>query len=370
MAQKKPDTKSPEKTQALVKDDPLQTLTKETVHRYINQMATETEVGQFLHLCSTWSLDPFKREIYLIKYSVKDPATIVMGYEVFLKRAERTGKISGWKHWTEGEPKSKGFKALIEIHRKDWEFPFRHEVYWDEYAQYRASGELNKFWNSKPRTMLLKVADAQGFRLCFPDDLGGMPYTAEEMPKTEEILEAEIVEERPSNEPKEEKSKASDNIPLEKAEEYIETRKEEWAEEKKKPKPKPKPEPKKEEEPVKQGPEVEPTNGQEPEAEDLGGESEEEEEEEELTLTPEDQQPTEMATEDQKKDILSKMKLLVDEYKRDEEDLKKKMAGHLKKAYGTAIRPQEIPGGCDYKEAKNLIVSLDMTINSMKGEKL
>jgi len=347
MAQKKPDTKSPEKkTQALVKDDPLKTLTKEAVHRYINQMATETEVGQFLHLCSTWSLDPFKREIYLIKYSVKDPATIVMGYEVFLKRAERTGKISGWKHWTVGEPKGKDFKACIEIHRKDWEFPFTHEVYWDEYAQKKADGSLNKFWNSKPRTMLLKVVDAQGFRLCFPDDLGGMPYTAEEMPRTEEILEAEIVEE-PTPKPEPE-------LPKE--------------EKKEEPKPKPKPEPKKEEEPVKQEPEVEPTNGQEPEAEDLGGEGEEEEEQ--MTLGPEEQQQEEMVTEDQKKDILDKMRLLVDEYKRDEEDLRKKMAGHLKKAYGTAIHPDKIPGDCNYKEAKNLIVSLDMTIDSVKGEKL
>jgi len=339
MAQKKPDTKSPEKTQALVKDDPLKSLTKETVHRYINQMATETEIGQFLHLCSTWSLDPFKREIYLIKYSQKDPATIVMGYEVFLKRAERTGKITGWKHWTEGKPKTADFKACIKIHRKDWTEPFEHEVWWDEYAQYKADGRtLNKFWNSKPRTMLLKVVDTQGFRLCFPDDLGGMPYTAEEMPRTEEILEAEIVEE-PTPQPKPEPPK-----------------------EEKKEEPKPKPEPKKEEKPVEPEPE--------PEAEDLGGESEEEEPEEELTLTPEDQQPIEMATEDQKKDILDKMKILVDEYNRDEDDLRKSMVKHLNKAYKTVMRPQEVPDGCDYREAKNLIVSLDMTIDDLKGKKL
>ena len=37
-------------------------------------------------------------------------------------------------------------------------------------------------WSEKPRTMLKKVCIAQAFRLCFPVELGGMPYTADELP--------------------------------------------------------------------------------------------------------------------------------------------------------------------------------------------
>ena len=37
-------------------------------------------------------------------------------------------------------------------------------------------------WGSKPRTMIKKVAIAQGFRLAFPVELGGIPYTADELP--------------------------------------------------------------------------------------------------------------------------------------------------------------------------------------------
>ena len=37
-------------------------------------------------------------------------------------------------------------------------------------------------WASKPYTMIKKVAIAQGFRLAFPDEIGGMPYTADELP--------------------------------------------------------------------------------------------------------------------------------------------------------------------------------------------
>ena len=37
-------------------------------------------------------------------------------------------------------------------------------------------------WKEKPVTMIKKVAIVQGFRMAFPDEFGGMPYTAEELP--------------------------------------------------------------------------------------------------------------------------------------------------------------------------------------------
>jgi hypothetical protein len=36
-------------------------------------------------------------------------------------------------------------------------------------------------WENRPTFMTQKVAISQGFRLCFGDELGGMPYTVEEM---------------------------------------------------------------------------------------------------------------------------------------------------------------------------------------------
>ncbi len=136
---------------------------------------TEQHKKLFLNLAVRNQLDPFKREIYAIPYEVggKIQLSIVTGYEVYLKRAERSGKLDGWKCWTEGE--SDKLKAIIEIKRKDWSQPFRHEVLLKEY-------DLGyKIWKSKPQTMIKKVAMAQAFRLCFPDELGGMPYTADEI---------------------------------------------------------------------------------------------------------------------------------------------------------------------------------------------
>jgi len=124
-----------------------------------------------------FQLNPFKREIYAIPYTDykgEVQMSIITGYEVYLKRAERSGKLSGWKVWTKKEGNET--IACIEIYRKDFKEPIYHEVLFSEYNQ------NNKIWKSKPVTMIKKVAMAQGFRLAFPDDLGGIPYTADELP--------------------------------------------------------------------------------------------------------------------------------------------------------------------------------------------
>ena len=155
-------------------------LTSETIKGYVNRYATDQEIVLFLNQCQMFGLNPFKREIYLIKYSERDPASIVMGYEAFLKRADRTNKLDGWRVWTSGTPKTDDFKAHIKILRKDWKEPFEHEVSWIEYAQEKKEGGLTRFWDKKSITMLKKVVIAQGFRLAFPDELAGLPYIAEE----------------------------------------------------------------------------------------------------------------------------------------------------------------------------------------------
>ncbi|QOQ95363.1 recombinase RecT [Helicobacter cinaedi] len=116
------------------------------------------------------NLNPFLREIYAVGY--KDKFNIIIGYNAYLKRAEMTGLLGYWNHWTEGT--GENMKAVIEIHRKDFTGPFRHEVYLAEYKQ------DTQIWRSKPITMIKKVAVAQGFRLAFPTEFGSMPYIQEE----------------------------------------------------------------------------------------------------------------------------------------------------------------------------------------------
>lgn len=158
--------------------------------------------NQFIQIARAFNLNPFIREIYGIPYG--DNFSIIVGYEVYLKRAENSGQLAGWKAWTDGEGAS--LKGCVEITRKDWEKPFYHEVYLEEYDQ------KNSMWKSKPRTMIKKVAIAQGFRMAFPVELGGMPYTADELPKIETDNESvPALASKPHVDPPKEKEKPKDD---------------------------------------------------------------------------------------------------------------------------------------------------------------
>jgi phage recombination protein Bet len=139
----------------------------------LGKSLTANEQSQFIQIAKAFNLNPFKREIYAIKYGTT--FNIIVGYESYIKRAESTGLLDGWKVETKGKLGDPDFRAIATIHRKDFKEPFVHEVYFVEYDQ------KNAIWKSKPITMIKKVAISQSFRLAFNMELGGMPYTAEEI---------------------------------------------------------------------------------------------------------------------------------------------------------------------------------------------
>lgn len=160
---------------------------------------------QFIEMAAAFGLNPFKREIYAVGY--KDKWNVITGYEVYLKRAERIGKLDGWKVTAEGS--GENMTATVTIYRKDWKRPFEHTVLFSEVCQktkdYNTGKErLNSVWEKMPHFMCKKVAIAQAFRLCFPDEMGGMPYTSDEMPEIERNV---TPEETPKTEPQEQKKK-------------------------------------------------------------------------------------------------------------------------------------------------------------------
>ncbi len=197
-----------------------QTLTMNDVRKYFCPSATDKEIVIFLQIAKLQNLNPFLREIYLVKYG-NSPASILTGYESYLKRAEESGKYGGFKVWTEGEGPE--MKACIEVYRKDWDKPLYHEVKYREYVQKTRDGRINSMWASKPETMLKKVAISQGMRLAFPLETGRLPYIQEEIdtrkiesskpevempeeksaeqPKSKQPEEAEIMEEQPKTKP-------------------------------------------------------------------------------------------------------------------------------------------------------------------------
>lgn len=159
---------------------------------------TEGEQEQFINISRMYGLNPFKREIYCTVYGEGQykQFSIITGYEVYIKRAERSEQLNGWHATTSGSVEGNDLKATVTIHRKDREHPFIWEAYYDECVQTKKDGSVTAFWK-KANFMTKKVAISQAFRLCFSDELGGMPYTSDELPQQTEDITHEVVESAP-----------------------------------------------------------------------------------------------------------------------------------------------------------------------------
>lgn len=164
----------------------------------ISPKLEEKEKIQFLNIAKTFGLNPFKREIFCTVYGSGEykQLSIITGYEVYIKRAERSGQLDGWHATTTGSVATNDLKATVTIYRKDRQHPFIWEVFYDECVQKTKQGSVTKFWE-KANFMTKKVCISQAFRLCFSDELGGMPYTSDEMPseeQTHDIAHVEVIE--------------------------------------------------------------------------------------------------------------------------------------------------------------------------------
>ena len=159
---------------------------KELALSYLKSMGLnipEQFQTQFIEIAAAMKLNPFLNEIHAISYNTKEGPVFkcVTGYMVYIKRAERSGKLNGWE--VSSANVGGQMVSTVTIYRKDWEKPFRHSVRFNEVAQWGPDGQLSKLWRKMPAFMCEKACISQGFRLCFPDELAGMPYTKEELPE-------------------------------------------------------------------------------------------------------------------------------------------------------------------------------------------
>lgn len=174
------------------------------------ELVTPQEVLFFINLCKAQKLNPLTgSEIYLIKYSEKDPAQAVVGKQAYMKRmfehpdylfkedgivVQRGNEIIK-KEGTCLYPGENLIGGWCRVHfvRGGQERTAYKEVAYNEYNK----GQAN--WNSKPATMINKVAISQCAREAFPKDYEGM-YSEEEMvasgaiPATYEAVDPETGE--------------------------------------------------------------------------------------------------------------------------------------------------------------------------------
>ena len=165
-------------------------LSKSLIKNYLvngNGAVTDQEVTMFLSLCKFQRLNPFLKEAYLIKYG-NSPATVVVGKDVLLKRAMRSEKFKGLQAGVivvgdngefierEGTFVLKDEELVggwAKVYLNNYEVPFYSSVSMQEYS----TGKSN--WQTKPATMIRKVALAQALREAFPEEMSNL-YEAEE----------------------------------------------------------------------------------------------------------------------------------------------------------------------------------------------
>jgi len=171
----------------------IQQVTKQMCDDFLFSQGTKLDEQQkvmFYNLAVQFNLNPFKQEIRVIPFG--EGWNYVTGYQVYVARAEATGLLDGWHvepisvkpifRGTENDP-GELIGARITIFRKDWQNPFIWEVTLKEFDKGQSS------WEKMPEFMIKKVCIGQGFRLAFPNELGGLPYLQEEI---EGIVHEEI----------------------------------------------------------------------------------------------------------------------------------------------------------------------------------
>jgi len=160
-------------------------LTASDIVEYIStdSSVTEKEVVQFLNMCKYLKLNPFLKEIYLIKYK-DSPATFVISYQTLLKRAEENKNFDGYETEVKGEIPN--MSATATVYRKDRSYPVKITVNYSEAVKTvmdRQTKELRptNMWKNMPEWMLRKVALARALKEAFPSAVGNAEVSVSEI---------------------------------------------------------------------------------------------------------------------------------------------------------------------------------------------
>jgi phage recombination protein Bet len=172
-------------------------LSPQTVRNYLvpaDSKVTDQEIKLFIELCKYQMLNPFIREVYLVKYG-NYPTSMVTGKEVFTKRAQADERFQGIQagitlQLENGQLERREGSLLLvtdrlvggwcKVYIKGYAVPMFDEVSFTEYMGVTAEGKPTKMWATKPATMIRKVAIVHALREAFPDKFQGL-YSQEEI---------------------------------------------------------------------------------------------------------------------------------------------------------------------------------------------
>lgn len=161
---------------------------------------SDRQMASFIAKCQARHLNPLAGDCYLTVF--KGQATVIVSKDYFVRTATQQPTFDGMKAgvvvktrdgdllYREGSIVGSTTERLVggwaEVYDKDRSYPSRAEVSLGEYDQH------NAMWESKPATMVRKVALVQAIREAYPGVFGGL-YDRDEMPEPDEAYEAQEV---------------------------------------------------------------------------------------------------------------------------------------------------------------------------------
>lgn len=161
---------------------------------------SDRQMASFIAKCQARHLNPLAGDCYLTVF--KGQATVIVSKDYFVRTATQQPTFDGIKAgvvvktrdgellYREGGIVGSTTERLVggwaEVYDKGRSHPSRAEVSLAEYDQH------NAMWESKPATMIRKVALVQAIREAYPGVFGGL-YDRDEMPEPDEAYEAKDV---------------------------------------------------------------------------------------------------------------------------------------------------------------------------------
>jgi len=141
------------------------------------KQCSDNEFKLMVYTARLYGLNPLRKEIYAIKY-YGAPAAIMVSRDGLLNIAHRSGQFGSMETTCEVDEQGKPVSATCIVWRKDFDKPFKVIVYFEEFDQKQA------LWKTKPKTMIMKVAEAFALRRAF--NISGV-YSPEEFAEHEEV---------------------------------------------------------------------------------------------------------------------------------------------------------------------------------------
>ena len=166
-----------------------------TLRNTVAKGANQDELYMFLHLCKTYGLDPFAKEIWFIKY--KDQTSIITSRDGYLKIANRNPHFKGLdsdvvysgdkfiktkdgvQHAYSTTNRGNPVGAYALVFRDDRDIPVYAFAPFSDYVQ------QSNTWRKYPHAMILKVAEAMALKRAF--SISGLVTQEEIISETEQI---------------------------------------------------------------------------------------------------------------------------------------------------------------------------------------